>query len=316
MTRFDILMPAFNAERTIAQSIQSVLDQTLTEWHLWIVDDGSTDRTAQTVEPFLSDPRISLLRQSNKRMGAARNAALRAGTAPLVCFLDSDDLWLPHKLESQNAAIEASGATVTFSDGEIFIEGEPSSVSAKRFETLRGYYTGQEMLKMALLRNQIPILSASVRRAAIEEANGFEETFFSTEDYDLWIRLAEKGADFYGIDAYLVRYRRHLSSVTTEVSAKVMLSDVAVWERHFETARAVGVDQELRAKLKVFYHTAALKFVKEGRVRQAKALFNSASARRWDGKMTSWQRRAFNLFPRPYRALYEGLGRLKTLFKA
>lgn len=110
-----IVMPAFNASATIADSIRSVLDQTHTNWELIIVDDGSTDNTREIVNPFLADQRIRLINGVGRSGPArARNIGLDAATGDVVAFLDSDDQWLANKTEMQLAFMLRTGASLSY----------------------------------------------------------------------------------------------------------------------------------------------------------------------------------------------------------
>src|SRR5262249_61710555 len=95
-----IIMPAYNAGKYIADSIQSVLAQTYSDWELIVVDDGSTDNTATVVQQFVTrDSRIKYFFQENGRLGKARNTGIKNASGSLIAFLDSDDLWLETQLE-------------------------------------------------------------------------------------------------------------------------------------------------------------------------------------------------------------------------
>src|SRR5688500_7031207 len=97
-----VVMPAYNAEATIASAMASVRAQTYAGWELIVVDDGSTDRTAEIAAgAAATDKRIRVIRQRNQGVAAARNAAIEAATGRYLAFLDADDLWLPSKLERQ-----------------------------------------------------------------------------------------------------------------------------------------------------------------------------------------------------------------------
>src|SRR4051794_8654152 len=93
-----VIIPTFNYARFVGRAVQSVLDQTFPPAEVIVVDDGSTDATAGVLESFGS--RITVLRQQNRGVAAARNLGVRHSTAPLLAFLDADDLWLPRKLEA------------------------------------------------------------------------------------------------------------------------------------------------------------------------------------------------------------------------
>ena len=110
-----VVMPAFDAASTIVGSVESVLAQTHRELELVVVDDGSRDATASLVEALAArDSRIVLLRQANAGVAAARNAGIDAARGDCIAFLDSDDRWLPQKLERQLAIMRARGARVAY----------------------------------------------------------------------------------------------------------------------------------------------------------------------------------------------------------
>lgn len=104
-----IIMPSYNTAKYIKESIQSVLAQTYPDWELIIVDDCSTDNTDEVVQPFLSDERIKYFK-NEKNSGAAltRNRAMREAQGEWIAFLDSDDLWMPEKLEKMLQFMQAN----------------------------------------------------------------------------------------------------------------------------------------------------------------------------------------------------------------
>jgi teichuronic acid biosynthesis glycosyltransferase TuaG len=114
--KVSVIMPAYNAERTIAQSIDSVLAQTHPHWELIVADDGSTDGTAALLEKYkAADGRIRVLRTAGRCGPAkARNQAISASTGRLVAFLDSDDMWLPEKLARQIKFMNENSSVFSF----------------------------------------------------------------------------------------------------------------------------------------------------------------------------------------------------------
>lgn len=121
-----VIMPSWNTEKFIAESIQSVIDQTYTNWELLIVDDCSTDNTDEVVRSF-EDPRIIYIK-AKRNMGAAmaRNKALRKAKGEWIAFLDSDDLWMPDKLEKQLDFMHKNGYVFSYHEFErIDEEGNP-----------------------------------------------------------------------------------------------------------------------------------------------------------------------------------------------
>jgi hypothetical protein len=132
-----IVMPAYNAERYIGAAIDSVLAQTWPNWELIVVDDGSTDRTAEIVRAY-GDPRITLLQQANHGIGHARNTALEAVRGTFLCFLDSDDLLPPTSIASRAERMIADPG-VDFCDGKVVLMDQELRRELRRYvPTFRG----------------------------------------------------------------------------------------------------------------------------------------------------------------------------------
>ena len=96
-----VIIPAYNLEKFIVGSVQSVLGQTYPNFECIVVDDGSTDKTVSSLEPLLKDGRLSIVRQSNQGVSAARNKGIEGANGAWIAFLDGDDRWVPEKLEVQ-----------------------------------------------------------------------------------------------------------------------------------------------------------------------------------------------------------------------
>ena len=134
-----IIMPSWNTGRFIAESIESVLAQTYTNWELLIVDDCSTDNTDEVVKPFLEDKRIKYFK-NEKNSGAAlsRNRAMREAQGEWIAFLDSDDLWMPEKLEKQIAFMNEHGYVLSYHEYEKIAEDS---------KPIHIYVSGPEVVK-------------------------------------------------------------------------------------------------------------------------------------------------------------------------
>ena len=123
--RFTIVIPAFNAARTIGSSIRSVLQQTEQDFEVVVVDDGSTDDTVECARSFATDPRVRVISQRNKGPSAARNAAVAAARALYVSMLDADDLWLPEYLEVMGGALDGNpDAPFAYTDAWVLDDGD------------------------------------------------------------------------------------------------------------------------------------------------------------------------------------------------
>ena len=108
MATVDIIIPAYNAARFLPAAIDSVETQTFKDWRILLVDDGSTDNTAEVVSPYRTrlGERLKYIRQANAGLPAARNTAIRNAASPFLALLDADDVWLPWRLEESLKSFE------------------------------------------------------------------------------------------------------------------------------------------------------------------------------------------------------------------
>jgi teichuronic acid biosynthesis glycosyltransferase TuaG len=299
-----VIMPAYNAERYIAESIRSVVGQTYADWELIVVDDGSTDRTAEVVRSLASaDDRIKYFFQQNGGQGRARNRGIEESGGELVAFLDADDLWGAEKLALQIEAMEETGADVVFSDAAIFSEDEEADESTA-FSTIcpdfiYGRREGCEAFKLLFAYNRIPTLTVLARKAILQDVGLFaeEREYQNCEDYDLWLKLARHGAEFFGMKEKLASYRRHSSSMMNNDS-RLLRPMVAVARKHF---RAGGVDEkEGRRVVRGLYRDLISTLVEENRIAEARDCLKEFSD--WDegGLATSLQRVLIKVAPNKY----------------
>ncbi|HYC59575.1 MAG TPA: glycosyltransferase [Thermoanaerobaculia bacterium] len=204
MSRVAVIVPAHNYERFVGDALESVRAQTFTDWECIVVDDGSTDETAKVAERFAAlDPRIRCIRQPNRGVSAARNAALRAASAELVQFLDADDRLEPWKLDEHVRFLDAHPETaIVFGNVVYFRTGEPQKALMSQYGKLSRPILDDRVhgAEQALQKLQhfafLHIASALTRRADLERAGGFGETIHGAEDYDLWLKCALQGSRF------------------------------------------------------------------------------------------------------------------------
>ena len=186
---FDIVMPLYNKEEFVGATIEAVLAQSYRDWRLFVVDDGSSDRSAELVRSY-DDPRIILIHQDNRGVGPARNRGIGAGTAEWIVFLDADDVWnadhLAELQELRHTFPEASliGCAFNRFSGAITPKVQSDGASERR---LARYFAecarGRELLLTS---------SAAARRSAIREVGDFKD-LPGNEDVELWARLALHG---------------------------------------------------------------------------------------------------------------------------
>jgi glycosyltransferase involved in cell wall biosynthesis len=193
---YSIVVPAFNVESTVRAAVESALRQSYGDLEVIVVDDGSTDRTAELVEA-LTDPRVRLVRQANRGLSGARNAGVRHARGDLVAFLDADDLLMPDYLGRMAAALEQDPpADVAFCDAWVFETGTGRVRRTTVFDRHRPPgplpRDPADLLLVHLRRNFFHAATV-VRRQALESTGGFREDLTSLEDYELWLRLEASG---------------------------------------------------------------------------------------------------------------------------
>ncbi len=226
-------MAAYDGERTIAESMRSVLAQTVGALELVVVDDGSTDGTWEVVNELrAADERVVYAFQPNGRQGKARNNGIRRARGELIAFCDQDDLWVADKLERQLAALAAApDVDVVFSDGYLFYDDDVAD-ERTTFKTMSGRFDAAEMFRLLFAENRIPVLSALVRRRAVLEVGLLSEDplLQNCDDWDLWLRLAAGGARFLGMPDRLVRYRLHSAQASRD-GLRMAQAEIAVLEQ-------------------------------------------------------------------------------------
>lgn len=198
-----VVIPAFNAAKTIAGTLSSVLAQTLGDFEVVVVDDGSSDGTAQ-IAASLGDPRIRIITQHNHGAAGARNTGITAARADLVAFVDADDLWLPPKLERQVSLLRADPRAEAVQTAAYFVDDQ------LRVLSVRPCLDAIDSLARSLRFENLPAFASSVlvRRRCLLEIGMFDPDLVILEDWDLALRLSRR-ASLRGIEEPLVLYRVH-----------------------------------------------------------------------------------------------------------
>jgi glycosyltransferase involved in cell wall biosynthesis len=212
---FDIIIPAFNAAKYLSAALESVIAQTFQDWQIFLIDDGSTDNTADVVAPFLDrcGSKIRYIKQENRGLPAARNTAIRASESEFLALLDADDVWLPCRLaESFNAMMDRPQAGLSY--GLITII-DPEGKIGETFEGSKGPVDGWIAPYIYMRTVELPCPTITFRRRCIEEVGVFDETMRATEDRDLWLRIALRYEVAF-IPRVLSYYRRSPTSMSAD----------------------------------------------------------------------------------------------------
>ncbi|MBC7529478.1 MAG: glycosyltransferase family 2 protein [Chthonomonadaceae bacterium] len=237
-----IVVPTYNGEKYLAQTLESVRAQTFTDWELILIDDGSKDGTAALILHFVeADPRIRVIRQENGGIAAARNRGIAEANAqyPLLAFLDHDDLWEPDTLATQHRTLLAHpdcvGAQgqmrVIDAEGKPLAEGE---VEHWFTEERRGLQNGKIVfwkdetptsLEIMALRSQIMTVGQVVlRKERIEGMELFDPAMVPADDYDFWLRVLLRGQLAY-TPQNVVNWRKHATNTSGSTQRLISQAD-------------------------------------------------------------------------------------------
>jgi glycosyltransferase involved in cell wall biosynthesis len=231
MSKISVLIPTYNAESTIKETITSAQQQTFADLEIIVIDDGSTDKTVEIVES-IRDFRLKLFVYENGGVSVARNRGIEKATGEYIAFLDADDLWTKDKLERQLLALEAnSKAKIAYSrtryideEGNCLYECEPVS-----FE---GNVLGDLLLTNFLITGSNPLISYQ----AIRAVGGFDSSLKASEDWDCYLKLAAHYC-FAVVPEYQILYRKCQSPNNLSANVEQMKnSSYIVLERAYKTA--------------------------------------------------------------------------------
>jgi len=217
-----VVIPTYNRERYIAEAIDSVLAQTYTNVQIIVIDDGSTDNTRQVVEKYAAD--VQYVWQQNSERGASRNRGLALAKGDFISFLDSDDVWLPGKLESEvSYLIEHPKVGLVCSD-VVVVDANGVEIKGLRIKKYSGNVT-----KHLLDGNFVLMASHLARTELIRRAGGFREEreLSGSEDWELWVRLSTI-TDFGYMNSPNGLMRTHSGNTMTNPAAMARSMDYAI----------------------------------------------------------------------------------------
>jgi glycosyltransferase involved in cell wall biosynthesis len=182
-----VIIPAFNSAKTIKRTIDSVLVQTLTDFELIIINDASTDNTLDIISQY-QDPRLQILSYPHGGGNISRNRGLKHALGEYVSFLDADDMWESDKLESQLKVLQQNTEVAIAYSWTDYINEEDNVILKGSHTTANGNIYEKLLVHNFLENGSNPL----IRKTSIVELGGFDETLTAGQDWDMWLRLAQK----------------------------------------------------------------------------------------------------------------------------
>ena len=196
-----VIIPTYNRAKYIKRALESAISQIYRNIELIIIDDGSTDKTKDVVQPYLADQRVHYIYQENKGVSVARNNGIKISKGKYIAILDSDDFWRDKKkLEKQVRFLEKHQDHVLVGGGLIRIDEKGKEIVRHLLPENDG-----EIRKLILFDNTFAHPTVVFRKSAWESVGGYDENLYFSEDWDLWLRFGKLGK-FYNFQEYFTCY--------------------------------------------------------------------------------------------------------------
>lgn len=223
-----IILPNYNNARYVAEAIESVLKQTYTNWELIVIDDGSSDNSVEIIQKVIyRDERIKLIiNPVNKGVSASRNEGLKTCKGDFVCFLDSDDIFLPNKLTDQVEYLLQNNTIGLVYSNQLVGDEKLSIIGKSEY-----FMPSMAIKEFMSIRNLFSTLCVMIRRELIKQVGYFDIKLIGGEDWDYWIRCSEK-TTFYHLKRDVAIYRQHSAQSHNNI-VKMKQARILVIKKHF-----------------------------------------------------------------------------------
>ncbi|MCL2936552.1 MAG: glycosyltransferase [Trichodesmium sp. MAG_R02] len=241
--KVSIIIPVYNCELYIAQAIESVLNQTYTDYEIIVINDGSTDNTHQVLQPYMK--KIRYFSQENKGLSATRNQGIKMAKGKLISLLDADDLFLYYKLQEQVAIFEAEPSIGLVQSGWRVVNEK-----GEKIEDVKPWHKSPELDLVTWLKWKATNPSGMMfRKEWLERVNGFNEDLRRLEDFDIVIRLALAGCQATWFPKVAVCYRQHRGNMTRNLLAQIEVEE-KILDELFSNPNLPGKIQHLEKELR------------------------------------------------------------------
>ena len=212
-----VIIPAYNRSHLVTRAIQSVLNQTYKDFEVIVVDDGSTDDTKEAIANFHNEKIRYLRHEKNKGGSAARNTGIKAARGEYIAFLDSDDEWVPEKLEKQIQKIKQSPKKVgVIYCGHILVSDKSKRVLRRVKPTLRGNVHAVSFQQGLLGGGSKPL----IRKECFQKSGLYDETLPALQDADMYVRLSEY-YEFDFVPECLAIHHVHEGKLSTHLEVRI-----------------------------------------------------------------------------------------------
>ena len=216
-----VIIPTYNRVHLIGKAIKSVLNQTYQDFEIIVIDDGSTDNTGEIIRSF-KDKRVKYIKKykENKGISVARNIGIKMARGKYIALLDSDDEWLPEKLDKQVKILQSESPEVGVVCSWSYNIDEKGNYISKRYLPKKDGYIYEDLLST----NPISVPTVLIRKECFNRVGLFDDLLNAQEDWDMWIRIA-KYYRFALIKIPLVKYRLHSNQISRNLELKIITAN-------------------------------------------------------------------------------------------
>jgi glycosyltransferase involved in cell wall biosynthesis len=254
--RVSVIIPCYNTAKYVGEALDSLARQTFRDFETILVNDGSPDtpELERVLEPYRGG--IVYLVQENRGPSAARNTAIKAAKGEYIGLLDSDDYWEPEYLSTLVTELDQHrDLDVVFPDARIVGDAPESGRTIMEMNRISGDITIESLLS----EEAFVFVAALARRDVLIEAGLFDEDFYNSEDFDLWIRVLAVGGRIGFNSTVLTNYRRRAESLTTNTE-RMLMHHMLVWDKMEQTLALTPAEtvalQARRSKTAAAQHLA------------------------------------------------------------
>ncbi|MGB5962823.1 MAG: glycosyltransferase [Coleofasciculaceae cyanobacterium] len=226
MPTISVIIPVYNGEKTIKETIMSVLNQTFENFELIIINDGSNDATLEIVQA-IKDHKIKVFSYQNSGLSASRNRGLTKAEGEFISFIDADDLWTPNKLELQLKALQNNPQAAVAYSWTDWIDQSGQFLRAGGHITVNGNAYEKLLIRDFIESGSNPL----IKKQALDEVGDFDQSVTPPEDWDMWLRLAAK-YEFITVEVPQILYRISPNSASFDIE-KMEAGSLKVIQRVF-----------------------------------------------------------------------------------
>ncbi|OIP68189.1 MAG: glycosyl transferase family A, partial [Oscillatoriales cyanobacterium CG2_30_40_61] len=229
MNLISVIIPVYNGEKTIKETILSVLNQTFENWELIIINDGSTDSTIEIIAQ-IQNTKIRVFNCENAGLAKSRNRGIDHSQGEYISFLDADDLWTPDKLEAQFQALQENPEAMVAYSWTDYIDQSSQFLHSGRHITINGNIYQHLLVNNFLENGSNPL----IRKQALNQVGKFDTSLKAGEDWDMWLRLAVH-YQFVAVPLPQILYRVSADSMSSQIKNQE-IECLKVIEKAFKSA--------------------------------------------------------------------------------